>query len=99
MGAPYPTDGLPPTKIGRPLPSSCYLLCPSDLIWSPDGSQIAFRTIWFRGGGDVSVVASAIDADGQGEVERIDELTCQSWEGGTYSCELVGCIESRMPIA
>lgn len=82
-----PTDGSAPTEIGRPLPSSCYLLCPSDLIWSPDGSQIAFRSIWIRGGGDVSVDVSAFDADGQGEAERIDELTYQSWDGGSYSCE------------
>jgi len=82
-----PTDGSAPTEIGSPLPSSCYLLCPSDLIWSPDGSQIAFRSIWIRGGGDVSVDVSAFDADGQGEAERIDELTYQSWDGGSYHGE------------
>jgi Tol biopolymer transport system component len=82
-----PTDASAPTEIGRPLPSSCYLLCPAELIWSPDGTQIAFRLIWIRDGGDVSVEVSALDADGRGEAERIDELTYQSWDGGSYSGE------------
>jgi Tol biopolymer transport system component len=82
-----PIDGSAPTEIGTPLPSSCFLLCPSDLVWSPDGSRIAHRTIEFRAGGDVSVAVSAIDANGQGKAERIDELTYRSWAGGWYSYE------------
>jgi hypothetical protein len=34
------------------------------------------------------VVVSAIDADGSGGAELIDELTYRSWDGGSYSC---GC--------
>jgi hypothetical protein len=43
-------------------------------------SRIALRTY-----GDGSVVVSAIDADGSGDAERIDELTYRSWGGGGYS--------------
>ena len=76
-------DGSAPTEIG-PLASCGDLLCNEDLTWSPDGSRIALRIA----GGDGSVDVSAIDADGQGEAERIDELTFGSWVGGWYSC---GC--------
>ena len=78
-----PVDGSAPTEIGTPLPASCALICQEDLIWSPDGSRVAFRT-----DGGRSVVVSAIDADGSGDAERIDELTYRSWNGGSYSC---GC--------
>jgi Tol biopolymer transport system component len=82
-----PMDGSAPTEIGSPLPlrvpDPCALLCQQDLIWSPDGSQIAVRTA-----GDGPVDVSAIDAGGQGEAQRIDELTYRSWDGGSYSC---GC--------
>ena len=82
-----PMDGFASTEIGTPLPTSCFLLCQDDLVWSSDGSQVAFRTIAFRGDGDVSVDVSAIDAGGSGEATRIDELTYRSWNGGSYSCE------------
>jgi Tol biopolymer transport system component len=76
-------DGSAPTEIGSPPAASCAdLLCNYDLTWSPDGSQIAFRT---AGGGSVDV--SAIRADGLGDAMRIDELTYRSWDGGWYSCE------------
>jgi len=79
-------DGSAPTEIGSPPATSCGALiddfCDHDLTWSPDGSQIAFRA---AGGGSADV--SAIDADGQGEAERIDDLTYRSWDGGWYSCE------------
>ena len=81
-----PMDGSAPTEAGRPLPAPCTTLCQDDLVWSPDGSQIAFRTIDF-GSADNTVAVSAIDADGQGEAERIDEITFRSWDGGSYSCE------------
>jgi Tol biopolymer transport system component len=75
-------DGSAPTTIG-PLSASCSaLLCQEDLVWSPDGSRIALRSA-----GQGSVDVSAIDADGQGDAERIDELTYRSWNGGSYSCE------------
>jgi Tol biopolymer transport system component len=76
-------DGSAPTEIGSPPAASCAaLLCDDDLTWSPDGSQIAFRTA-----GDGSVDVSAISADGLGDAGRIDDLTYRSWDGGSYSCE------------
>jgi Tol biopolymer transport system component len=71
-------DGSAPTEIG-PLSASCgeVLFCDEDLTWSPDGSRIALRIA--RGDGSVDV--SAINADGRGEAERIDELTFRSWGG------------------
>lgn len=78
-------DGSAPVEIG-PLSTSCddVLVCHEELAWSPDGSRIALRIV----GGDRSVGASAIVADGRGEPELIDELTIRSWVGGWYSC---GC--------
>jgi Tol biopolymer transport system component len=95
-----PVDGSAPTEIGSPPAASCdaiiVLTCDEDLTWSPDGSRIASRTD--AGGvspgasgttlGGSSVVVSAIDADGSGGAELIDELTYRSWDGGSYSC---GC--------
>jgi Tol biopolymer transport system component len=83
-----PMDGSAPSEIGTPLPASRAdaLLSQSDLIWSPDASQVAFRDIGFRSGGDV-VTVSALDAHGSAEATRIDELTYRSWDGGSYSCE------------
>jgi len=79
-----PMDGSAPTEIG-PLSASCGALrCQENLIWSPDGSRIALRSA-----GQGSVDVSAIDADGQGDAERIDELTYRSWDGGSYSCECI----------
>lgn len=78
-------DGSAPIEIGR-LSASCddILFCHEELTWSPDGSRIAVRSV----GGDGSMDAWAIDADGRGEPEPIDELTFRSWVGGWYSC---GC--------
>jgi hypothetical protein len=75
-------DGSTPAEIGSPPAASCEiqdLLCDGELTWSPDGSRIAVR--WY---GDGSVVVSAIDADGSGQVVRMDELTFRSWGGGGY---------------
>jgi dipeptidyl aminopeptidase/acylaminoacyl peptidase len=78
-----PTDGSPPAEIWSPPAFSCEpeLLCGSKLAWSPDGSRIALQTY-----GSGSVVSSAIDAEGSGDAESIDELTYISWDGGWYSC-------------
>jgi Tol biopolymer transport system component len=51
-------------------------------VWSPDGSQIAFDT-----GGDGTL---AVDADGNGDVHAVDELTYRSWNGGSYWCACIG---------
>lgn len=75
-------DGSAPTEVGSLPLASCAFLCQRDLTWSPDGSRIAFRTA-----GDGSADVSAIDADGVGGAERINELTSRSWDGGWYSCE------------
>jgi len=81
-------DGSAPAKVG-PFPARCspdvvgsqVQFCGHDLTWSPDGSRIGLRTSKHG-----SVVVSAIDADGSGDPERIDELTYRSWDGGAYSC-------------
>jgi Tol biopolymer transport system component len=72
-------DGRAPAEIGS-LSPACIYRCGHDLTWSPDGSRIALRST-----GRESVDVSAIDADGQGEAERIDEITFRSWDGGSYT--------------
>ncbi|HVQ89320.1 MAG TPA: hypothetical protein VMT88_14175 [Actinomycetes bacterium] len=55
-------------------------------IWSPDGTQIAFRY-------DIhSSQRSYLSAnpDGTGNVHEIDELTYRGWRGGWYFCECYG---------
>jgi TolB protein len=52
-------------------------------VWSPDGSRIALKGGYSEGGFEYF----AVNANGQGEAERIDELTYRSWDGGWYSCE------------
>jgi Tol biopolymer transport system component len=62
-------------------------------VWSPDGSQIAFRTgrsvqppkVDVRDGSFVM-----INSDGTGDVRTIDELTYRSWSGGSYHCHCYG---------
>ena len=91
-----PMDGSAPAEIGSPslgspLAQQCLndRLCIRELTWSPDGSRIAVRTSGhsFENGEGKINFASAIDADGSGDAERIDELTYRSWDGGGYSCE------------
>jgi Tol biopolymer transport system component len=80
-------DGSAPDEIGSIPVASCEFVwlsprfCEGNLTWSPDGSRIAFRTT------DVyeSVLVWAIDADGLGDAEPIDDLTYRSWDGGWYS--------------
>jgi Tol biopolymer transport system component len=82
-----PMDGSASAEI-KSLVASCRYFYKCDLTWAPDWSRIGFKTesgVPEAGqGGDV---LSAIDADGQGEAERIDALTYRSWDGGWYSCE------------
>lgn len=80
-------DDSAPAKVS-PFPARCnphvvreqVQFCGHDLTWSPDGSRIGLRT-----SKQGSVVVSAIDADGSGDAERVDELTYRSWDGGWYS--------------
>ena len=45
------------------------------VVWSPDGSRIAFAD---------SSGTFAVDADGTGPVEPIDQMTYASWNDGSY---------------
>jgi len=82
-------DGSAPAKVG-PHPARCRgsleQQCHEDVTWSPDGSRIGHLSYIYEDIDDRSVVVSAIDADGSGDAERIDELTYRSWHGGSYSC-------------
>jgi Tol biopolymer transport system component len=53
-------------------------------VWSPDGSQIAVGqgNALLSDGGEVVVIA----ADGSGETGTIDDLTYESWRGGSFDC-------------
>jgi Tol biopolymer transport system component len=55
-------------------------------VWSPDGSQIALghQNAFLTEDADNLV----IDADGSGDAVPIDDLTYESWRGGSYDC---GC--------
>jgi Tol biopolymer transport system component len=80
-------DGTDPAEIGFVPLDGCTYAYKCGMTWSPDGSAIAFG----KDEGEDSVIA----ADGSdkakifrsGEADLIDELTYQSWAGGSYSCE------------
>ena len=55
-------------------------------IWSPDGTQIAFR--YDNHSSQRSYLVA--NADGTGDVHEIDELEYQGWRGGWYFCECFG---------
>ena len=50
-------------------------------VWSPDGTGLAFQY------GNTWLIANA---DGTGDVRKIDELQYRSWRGGWYFCECYG---------
>jgi Tol biopolymer transport system component len=54
-------------------------------VWSPDGMQIALgnRTAFLNEDANNLV----IDADGSDEAVPIDDLTYESWRGGSYDCD------------
>jgi len=57
----------------------------TSLVWSPDGSQIALGAgIAFLTGDAPNLV---IDADGSGDTVPLDDLTYESWRGGSYDCD------------
>jgi Tol biopolymer transport system component len=76
-------DGDAPILVGEVAVGSCAFGGCGHPVWSPDGSRIALQGGYSEGGFDYF----AVDADGQGEAERIDDLTYRSWDGGSYSCE------------
>jgi WD40 repeat protein len=55
-------------------------------IWSPDGTQIAFR---YDTNPDQRSYLIA-NADGTGAIREIDELQYRRWRGGWYFCECYG---------
>ncbi len=55
-------------------------------IWSPDGTQIAFRYDSHSSHRSYLVA----NADGTGDVHEIDELQYRGWRGGWYFCECYG---------
>jgi Tol biopolymer transport system component len=54
-------------------------------VWSPDGMQIALghQNAFLTEDADNLV----IDADGSGDAVPIDDLTYESWRGGSYDCD------------
>jgi Tol biopolymer transport system component len=74
-----PADGSTPTLVAS-LPNA-----PANPAWSPDGSQIALgHRNAFLAEGAANLV---IDADGSGEAVPLDDLTYESWRGGSYDCD------------
>jgi WD40 repeat protein len=54
-------------------------------VWSPDGTQIAIgRQNAFLTADAENIV---IDADGSGDAAPLDDLTYESWRGGSYDCD------------
>jgi Tol biopolymer transport system component len=59
---------------------------PGGPVWSPDGTQIAFR--WDAHQSQRSYLIA--NADGTGNAHEIDELRYMSWREGWYFCECYG---------
>lgn len=55
-------------------------------VWSPDGTQIAFRYSTSERDRDYLIA----NADGTGDAREIDQLQYLSWRGGWYFCECYG---------
>jgi Tol biopolymer transport system component len=68
-------DGGEPTKIGTVSFGGCTYFYKCGLTWSPDGAWIGF--------GKADGQDTAFAADAPGPAERIDDLTYQSWAGGS----------------
>jgi len=59
---------------------------PYNPVWSPDGMRIALgRQNAFRPGD--APESLVIAADGSGEAMPLDDLTYESWRGGSYDCD------------
>ena len=61
-----------------------------DVVWSPDGSQIALVTE--KGSGAPLSIRHylVVNADGTGDSTEIDQLLYQSWAGGWFFCFCYG---------
>ena len=71
-----PMDGADPVEIGSVSFGGCTYAYKCGLAWSPDGTRIGF--------GKAEGEDSAFPSDAPGPAERIDDLTYQSWAGGSF---------------
>ena len=79
-------DGSIPVLVFDPTSSAPHDTEGGGPIWSPDGTQIAFRYD-SRSHHRSYLIANA---DGSGNVQEIDEVQYRSWRGGWYFCECYG---------
>ena len=60
---------------------------PSNPVWSPDGSRIALgHQNTYLSNGAPNPPNLVIEADGSGDAVRLDDLTYESWRGGSFDC-------------
>ena len=71
-----PMGGADPVEIGSVSFGGCTYAYKCGLAWSLDGTRIGF--------GKAHGEDSALAADASGPAERIDDLTYQSWAGGSF---------------
>ena len=69
-------DGADPVQIGAVSFGGCTYAYKCGLTWSPDGTEIGF--------GKAEGETSAFAADAPGPAEPLDDLTYQSWAGGSW---------------
>jgi Tol biopolymer transport system component len=81
-----PADGSTPVLVFSPTSAPPEDTQGGGPVWSPDGTQIAFRY------DSRSLHRSYLiaNADGSGDVHEIEELKYRGWRGGWYFCECYG---------
>ena len=79
-------DGSAPSLIA----SHCCVSDGGGPVWSPDGSQIAIETENGGGTPDLRLGHLVVNADGTGELRKIDEPMYLSWAGGWFFCRCYG---------
>ena len=79
-------DGSTPVLVFDPTSSPGRGTLSGGPVWSPDGTQIAFR--YDPTGREKGWLVA--NADGTGAALKIDELQYLSWNGGWYFCECLG---------